>query len=261
MHLSLYHTPALHGLLKRLVPKRYNEGWGLWHGKIYGFDDDVMLSGANLSKDYFTNRQDRYIAFRNHAPFADYLHELVSLFGKLSYSIKGRSSGGGGDNFDLVWKDEGGKPDAEPIHDPRRFTEAAKERLNEFMSQWMSRSTSSLSPHQPSNDASSNALDTIIQPFLQMGQFDIKQETDMVIPAILNEIEDNPNIRLDWTSGYFSLRAPYKDGLLQAKGPVHIVCASPQVSFFLLHMCRLRCANVERCFCLGKWILSISWIL
>lgn len=45
VRISLYHTPALSGLVKRLVPKRYNEGWGLWHGKIYGFDDDVIISG------------------------------------------------------------------------------------------------------------------------------------------------------------------------------------------------------------------------
>jgi CDP-diacylglycerol--glycerol-3-phosphate 3-phosphatidyltransferase len=45
VHVSLYHTPALSGLLKKIVPKRYNEGWGLWHGKFYGFDDDVVISG------------------------------------------------------------------------------------------------------------------------------------------------------------------------------------------------------------------------
>ena len=49
VHVSLYHTPALHGLVKKWVPKRYNEGWGLWHGKIYGFDDNVIISGCVCS--------------------------------------------------------------------------------------------------------------------------------------------------------------------------------------------------------------------
>ena len=36
-----------------------NEVVGVNHLKVYLFDDDVILSGANLSNTYFTNRQDR----------------------------------------------------------------------------------------------------------------------------------------------------------------------------------------------------------
>ncbi|KAK9899372.1 hypothetical protein P389DRAFT_168340 [Cystobasidium minutum MCA 4210] len=235
VHLSLYHTPALHGLLARIVPKRYNEGWGLWHGKIYGFDDDVMLSGANLSKDYFTNRQDRYIVFKRHPAFADYLHELMQVFKGLSYSIKGRSaSNTSGDNFDLSFINEPGKVSSEPVHDPRGFTEAAKERLQTFMAQWLAKSSSSLSPHRPSSASSSQgaSFDTTIQPFLQMGQFDITQETDIVIPKVLEQVQHDEQLRLDWTSGYFGVRSAYKEGLLKSVGPVHIVCASPQANGF-----------------------------
>ncbi|KAI4179847.1 MAG: hypothetical protein L6R41_007603, partial [Letrouitia leprolyta] len=63
VEVRMYHTPNLTGLRKRFVPKRINEGWGLQHIKLYGIDDEVILSGANLSSDYFTNRQDRYHVF------------------------------------------------------------------------------------------------------------------------------------------------------------------------------------------------------
>lgn len=43
--LRAFHTPKLHGLLKAILPRRINEGWGLQHMKIYGFDDEVVLSG------------------------------------------------------------------------------------------------------------------------------------------------------------------------------------------------------------------------
>lgn len=43
--LRLFHTPALRGLLKRFVPRRFDEGWGLQHMKFYAFDDDIVLSG------------------------------------------------------------------------------------------------------------------------------------------------------------------------------------------------------------------------
>jgi CDP-diacylglycerol--glycerol-3-phosphate 3-phosphatidyltransferase len=46
----LYHTPALRGAWKRLMPDRYNETIGLQHCKIYIFDDTFVMSGANLSQ-------------------------------------------------------------------------------------------------------------------------------------------------------------------------------------------------------------------
>uniref|UniRef100_A0A1B0BLK9 CDP-diacylglycerol--glycerol-3-phosphate 3-phosphatidyltransferase n=1 Tax=Glossina palpalis gambiensis TaxID=67801 RepID=A0A1B0BLK9_9MUSC len=46
---------------KRWIPPRWNELLGLQYMKIYLCDDAVLISGANLSNDYFTNRQDRYI--------------------------------------------------------------------------------------------------------------------------------------------------------------------------------------------------------
>lgn len=33
--------------------------------KLYIFDDTLIISGANLSNDYFTNRQDRYYVIRD----------------------------------------------------------------------------------------------------------------------------------------------------------------------------------------------------
>lgn len=33
--------------------------------KLYIFDDLLVISGANLSNDYFTNRQDRYYVIRD----------------------------------------------------------------------------------------------------------------------------------------------------------------------------------------------------
>jgi len=114
--LRLFHTPALYGWQKRWVPKRFNEGWGLQHMKVYGFDDDVIMSGcvlplppslfprrppsrtrrrlvpssANLSHDYFTNRADRYIAFEHHAPLANFFDSLVNAVG--SYSFRATAS-------------------------------------------------------------------------------------------------------------------------------------------------------------------------
>ena len=45
VEIRMFHTPNLAGLKKAVLPKRINEGWGLQHMKLYGFDDEVMLSG------------------------------------------------------------------------------------------------------------------------------------------------------------------------------------------------------------------------
>ena len=86
--ISLYHSPMLRGFWKQLLPDRINEVVGLQHIKAYVFDDRVILSGANLSSDYFTNRQDRYIVFDNNSQLSNYFSQLVSAISSFSYHLK-----------------------------------------------------------------------------------------------------------------------------------------------------------------------------
>ncbi|TRY53908.1 hypothetical protein DNTS_033672 [Danionella cerebrum] len=46
MRVSLYHTPDLRGLLRLLVPERFNETIGVQHIKAYLFDDSLIISGC-----------------------------------------------------------------------------------------------------------------------------------------------------------------------------------------------------------------------
>ena len=45
VEIRMSHTPNLTGLRKKHIPKRINEGWGLQHMKLYGVDDEIILSG------------------------------------------------------------------------------------------------------------------------------------------------------------------------------------------------------------------------
>lgn len=45
VEIRMFHTPNLTGLKKKWIPRRINEGWGLQHMKLYGFDDEIILSG------------------------------------------------------------------------------------------------------------------------------------------------------------------------------------------------------------------------
>ena len=86
-NLSLYHTPALRGLTKRLAPSRWNELLGLQHMKLYLFDDTVIISGANLSNDYFTNRQDRYLMVED-KPLADFFSDFIGKVQEFSMKVQ-----------------------------------------------------------------------------------------------------------------------------------------------------------------------------
>ena len=46
VEIRMFHTPNLVGLRKRYIPRRINEGWGLQHMKLYGIDDEIILSGC-----------------------------------------------------------------------------------------------------------------------------------------------------------------------------------------------------------------------
>lgn len=87
VQLSLYHTPDLVGTLKKLVPPKYNETIGINHLKTFIFDDDLLMSGANLSEDYFTNREDRYITFGDHRELSDFYQEFVSVVAEHSFRV------------------------------------------------------------------------------------------------------------------------------------------------------------------------------
>lgn len=49
----------------------------------------LLLSSANLSDSYFTNRQDRYVFLQDCAEIADFFTELVDAVGDVSLQLQG----------------------------------------------------------------------------------------------------------------------------------------------------------------------------
>ena len=74
------YTPVLsENLVTQFLPPRWNEILSVYHIKSYIFDDNMIISGANLSNDYFTTRIDRYVLFENCPDLINY-YEKCSLF-------------------------------------------------------------------------------------------------------------------------------------------------------------------------------------
>uniref|UniRef100_A0A8D9ACU7 CDP-diacylglycerol--glycerol-3-phosphate 3-phosphatidyltransferase n=1 Tax=Cacopsylla melanoneura TaxID=428564 RepID=A0A8D9ACU7_9HEMI len=87
-NVAFYHTPDLRWPLSSLLPHRYNELVGLQHMKFYLIDNSVIITGANLSSDYFTNRQDRYILIEDHRQLSDFFDDLSRVLSKISFQLR-----------------------------------------------------------------------------------------------------------------------------------------------------------------------------
>lgn len=215
----MYHTPNLTGIRKAVLPKRINEGWGLQHMKLYGMDDEIIMSGANLSDDYFTNRQDRYHVFRSKA-VTDYFANVYHTVADLSYRVVVDGTNPSG--FKLTWPATNIQP--EPLKDPKAYIAAATKALAPLL--------------KPSASTSATERgDTSVYPVLQLTPL-LKPDTSTELPAltgILRKLGTPEFTGSKWTftAGYFNMTPEVRNLLLQSNAASGtVVAASPWANGF-----------------------------
>ncbi|OAA57178.1 CDP-diacylglycerol-glycerol-3-phosphate 3-phosphatidyltransferase [Cordyceps fumosorosea ARSEF 2679] len=226
VEVRMYHTPNLTGLRKKYIPKRINEGWGLQHMKLYGVDDEIILSGANLSTDYFTNRQDRYHLFKSKQVTDHFfnIHHGVSSF---SFLVTPSDQPAG---FALTWPATNSAPS--PLDDPRGFIRGATTVLRPLL-------TASAGGHT-SAPAPSALEDTRVYLLGQMSQVTAAPDPSTELPVLTSVLTrlTSPAYRgASWTftAGYFN-PAPSLTRLLldttaaPARGVV--IAAAPEANGF-----------------------------
>lgn len=84
------------------LPSVLSEVAGVLHSKLYIFDNNVIISGANLSENYFTSRQDRYWIFQDNEPFADFCEDFLISLSENSYKINPNNNSLELDQFKLI---------------------------------------------------------------------------------------------------------------------------------------------------------------
>ncbi|XP_045125336.1 CDP-diacylglycerol--glycerol-3-phosphate 3-phosphatidyltransferase, mitochondrial-like isoform X2 [Portunus trituberculatus] len=220
---SLYHTPNLRGLLRRLIPQRWNETIGLQHMKLYVFDDSLLISGANLSNDYFTNRQDRYMVFEECPALAAFYHNLIATVSRFCPQ--------------LATDDSTSMPAGTSVHpylgDLEEYCGAMREAVQELWRAECDRTPERLRHiGNTSNPSfSSTSLDTLVFPTLQMGPFGITND-GYVTKRFLSSAEEGSRIHL--ASGYFNLTEEYMKCVLgQSRASYSILMAHPEANGFL----------------------------
>jgi hypothetical protein len=73
--------------IHKLIPGIFGEITGVLHSKLLVFDNHTILTGANLSHSYFTNRQDRYFVIQDCEPFADYCEDYIKSCNYIVYYL------------------------------------------------------------------------------------------------------------------------------------------------------------------------------
>nr|CAD2179584.1 unnamed protein product [Meloidogyne enterolobii] len=207
VQVSLFHTPEMRGLLKFLLPGRLNEIIGVQHMKFFIFDDSIIISGANLSDQYFDNRQDRYMVVEDCPRLADFFHSISTIMSKHSMQL-----------------DKFGKLNFFGSASIHPFTGS-----NEEIQKSIKTEIFELFDKCKGN-VNNLTNDTFIYPFLQMGVFDIKQEVRF-LRNLFNKEENIKEINL--ITAYFNLCDEYADWMLQ-KRPflVNIVFGSSRTNGF-----------------------------
>ncbi|QPG74685.1 hypothetical protein FOA43_002018 [Brettanomyces nanus] len=214
----LYHTPKLHGLLKMLIPKRFNEGFGLQHMKIYGFDDQVMLSGANLSQDYFTNRQDRYYIFSS-KPMSDYYLGVQDAVSSLSYQLLPADNK---QKYLLRWNSS--NKASEPLLNVERYIKDCNRVLNPVLKSHCG--STLLELHETAPDTVVYAVSS----FTPLLEPDFSTEK----PAILRILSflDDKSASFTFTAGYFNMHRDILDRICHSQASGNIITAAPEANSF-----------------------------
>ncbi|QSL65168.1 hypothetical protein MERGE_002473 [Pneumocystis wakefieldiae] len=214
--ICMYHTPNSSGL-KRILPSRVNECWGVQHMKIYGFDDEVILSGANLSCEYFTNRQDRYHLFSS-PQLTDFYATIHQFISSISYKLVPSDSP---EKMALVWLSDTNCP--EPTKDPENFRRHSTSVLLKLL--------------KPTPINTNEVFSTIVYPLFQFSPifkpYDFSTEKKGIC-LILDTFLSSQSTDYDWilTSGYFNTDKDYSKRLLTSSSKGCVIVSSQQANSF-----------------------------
>ena len=201
--LSLFHSPKLSGMLKKVLPPRWNETISLLHLKCLVFDDQLILTGANLSGSYFENRQDRYMQFDQCKPLADHFAKLTDAIGSLSYSFQ--SSG------------ELAPPRVDPVEQTAHFKQVMKLSIG-----------APTGPGMP-NEWRDESKDTVVYPTVQFGPAEIRHDEACTLEVLSSMPKDST---LMLSTGYFNCTSRYERVIVGSGSTAEVWVAAPCANGF-----------------------------
>lgn len=222
--IRFYQTPALTKIKTFIYPKRFVEGIGLQHMKIYGIDNELILSGANLSHDYFTNRQDRYYLFKS-TKFTDYYFSIHQLISSLSFKLNYANTS---QMFTLKWPKSNSVPRG---IGKRAFLDKTSALIQKFFNE------TGKQTNQDEQLVNTKEYPTVVYPIAQFTPlFHKRKDFSTGKPSILKYLDgmtDIPGISWIFTAGYFNMHPEIKTRILRIPAESGtVITASPQANGF-----------------------------
>ncbi|KAA8908030.1 hypothetical protein TRICI_004857 [Trichomonascus ciferrii] len=199
--------------------------------KLYGFDDEIILSGANLSRDYFTNRQDRYMVFRSRA-LTDYYFRVHQTVAGLSYRVLPSTKRKAG--FVLDWPHVYTLP--EPTVDPVNYVREASKALRPLLGPQNTPSPPSAGAEGGVAEAEGAQYLTYVYPVSQFSQLFGATDRSTELTALARVLSMAGTDRFGWTltAGYFNIHPMLRDKLLNTAParPPTVITAAPEANGF-----------------------------
>ena len=221
-HNVYLYTPVLsENLVTQFLPPRWNEILSVYHIKSYIFDDNMIISGANLSNDYFTTRIDRYVLFENCPELINY-YEKFSLPFLINPQIFCHSIGILFHHLCGIWPCESLQFDFCFFRD----VVSSNRTHNEFRSRVMELLRSG-------GDATCNAshADVLIYPTFQQEALNLTADYTS-FKGVLDVASRFEDTDLYLTSGYVNFPAEIVDVLSKYRGKMRYLFAAPQANSF-----------------------------
>lgn len=185
----------------------------------------INWNRANLSRDYFTNRQDRYYTIRC-SELCEYLFSIQKAIGSLSYSLSPCSKNQSG--FVVDWPST--NLSCTPVDDPTRFRRTAKEVLVPLVHYRLPVKEKGISMAK---------YDTRIYPLLQFTPLlGLDKSTEWRALSILFDLLNTSPFSLSsswtFTTAYFSVSPSLQSAFLRTESKCHgtIITAAPEASGF-----------------------------
>jgi len=208
----LFHTPLLYGVLKKFMPNRINESWGVQHMKIYLADNKLIISGANLNKTYFVNRQDRYLQLKDSPDICQFFIDIIDVVAQNSFRVKSGQL----------------TPIFMGKHHPyegnnSKYRLDVEESLTKLMKTYQNKY------RKPNDLASDQAL---VVPLIQMGMFNIHNDRDFNI-YLYSHLPMQSKLYL--ATSYFNMTDEYAKELVDNKRSdtiISLLTASPSANGF-----------------------------
>ncbi|KAG6968259.1 hypothetical protein JG688_00005899 [Phytophthora aleatoria] len=209
VELFLFRVPQLSGLKVKLPPP-FNETLGVSHAKVYLVDNTLVLSGANLSNDYFTNRQDRYVQLTNCGALAQFYHQFVELVTGFSYRVKLDSLTGDKNDYELV----------SPVlaHDSEEAKTAMRHDLEKLVD-----------PNKYQQDIDDELTDAWAFPTLQFTPISMDHD-ERVLSEFVKNLPRGSQLQI--ASGYLNFPPFLSELLERCEAGLDVISAAPRANGF-----------------------------